>query len=377
MDLSFQIPDNPLIFWLLIAFAAATFIQMLYYWGIFSALAFYKNRTTDAALPPVSVVITANNQYNDLLENLPSLLAQQYPDFEVVVVIDNSDDGTDELLMDFSRDYNRLKVVELKQKLNWFSGRKFPLSLGIKSAKHDMILLTDPACKPESDQWIKTMVAELSPKKEIVIAYSTYATGSKINRWLRFSAFYDALLYLSLAIRGFPFKGIGKNLGYSRQLFYKNKGFSSHYVISAGDDELFVNNTATKLNTLVQIKSESTIKQVKKISFSQWIKNEKTRLKIRRFFKFRDRFVLRLYAFSTFIFYGLFIALLMLGAPVLITLSVFGLRLLSQILIFGYAQNKLSEPKLLLLSPVFEFSLILIDFFLWMGLFFGRNKKWA
>lgn len=377
MELSFQIPVNPLIFWLLTAFAVATLIQLIYYYGFFSALAFYKNKKVEDALPSVSIVITANNQYNDLHENLPSILSQQYPDFEVVVVIDNSDDGTDELLMDFSRAFDHLKVVELKQKLNWFSGRKFPLSLGIKSAKHDLILLTDPTCKPESREWIKAMAENFSSGKKIVIGYSSFETVSKINKWLRFTAFYDALLYLSMALRGLPVKGIGKNLAYSRPLFYKNKGFSSHYVISEGDDELFVNSTANKQNTIVRISAESAIKQVKKISFSKWMGNEKTRLKIRRFFKLRDRLILRLFSFTSFAFYGLLLILLILKAPILLVLSIFALRFFSQLLIFGFALKKLSEKKLLLLSPVFEILIILIDFILWIGLLFGKKRKWA
>jgi len=377
MDLTFKIPQDPLLFWLLLAFAALALVQLFYFWGVFSALAFFKAKKQTDSFPPVSVVITANNQYNDLQKSLPSMLSQDYPDFEVVVVNDNSDDSSNELLEDFSKQYTNLKVVELKQSLNWFSGRKFPLSLGIKSATNNLILLTDPGCVPQSNGWIKAMTGSFTSNSEIVLGYSSYNTTSKINKWFRFTAFYDALLYLSMALRGLPFKGIGKNMGYSRELFYRNKGFSSHYVISAGDDELFVNRAANKHNVAVVVSEEGTIKQVKKMSFSSWLAGEKNRLKIRRFFNIRDRMLIRAFSFTSFAFYGLLVTLLFLGVPIFLVGFIFALRFISMMLISALAQKRLSEKKLILLSPIFEIFLILIDFFIWVLLFFNRKKKWS
>lgn len=370
-------PDNPLIFWFLIAFAVVTLVQLIYFWVFFSRLAFYKSHQHEGVSPPASVVIAANNQYTDLKNNLESILTQDYPNFEVVVVIDNSDDGTTEMLLEFSVQYPNLNTVELNQKLNWFSGRKFPLSLGIKSAKHNLIILTDPACRPEGPKWLEQMVSGFSEKKEIILGYSSYKTQSAINKWFRFTAFYDALFYLSMALAGKPFKGIGKNLSYTRTLFYENKGFSSHYVISAGDDELFVNHAATKSNVGVQIAAGSRINNVKKTSFFHWLAHEKSRLKIRRFFKLRDRLLVRGFTFTAFAFYVLFVSLLVFKAPVLSVLVLFGLRFISGILLFGLIQKQLSEKNLLLASPVFEVLLILIDFFVWISVGFSRKNKWT
>lgn len=372
-----QIQNDPVIFWLVIAFAAVTTIQLIYYWVFFSRLAFYREPDKSRKTQPVSVVLTASNQYNDLKSNLDSFLNQDYPEFEVVVVIDNSDDGTDELLKDFSKKYENLHVVELKQKLNWFSGRKFPLSIGIKSAKYDLILLSDPACRPATKNWIGEMASVFVPGKEIAIGFSGFATNTRLNQLLRFTAFYDGLFYISMALSGIPFKGNGKNLSYSRALFYQNRGFSSHYVVSVGDDELFVNRAATRSNVAVQISGPGKVNQVKSVSFSQWFSSEKSRLKIRRYFKPRHKWLIRGYSFTSFAFYTLFVALLINCAPWLAWLPVFALRLISQTLLFGLAQKKLSEKKLLLLSPVFEVFLILIDFLIWISMVFGRKRKWT
>ena len=369
--------EEPLIFWLLTAFALATLIQVLYSWFFLARLAFYKARPTSSDWAPVSVVLIASNRASDLRKNLGAFLNQDYPDFELVVVIDNSDDGSDELLEDMAREHANLKIVHLRQRLNWFSGRKFPLSLGIKSAKHDLILLSDPGCRPVSQNWISEMAAAYHAGQEIVLGYASYATRSSINKWLRFTAFYDALFYLSAALSGLPFKGIGKNLSYTRQLFYASKGFSSHYTIRDGDDELFVNMTAKKTNARIQISEEARVVQVKKVSFAKWLSSEKSRLRIRRFFKFRHRLLIRAFSFSAFAFYGLFAVLLILQAPLIPVFAIFALRFISIMLVFGFALKRLHEKNLLLLAPFFELFLIVIDAVLWFLLLFKPKRKWA
>lgn len=372
-----QIQGDPVIFWILTAFAASTLIQLIYFWGIFAKLSFYREKIRYPGLPPVSVVIAASNQYSDLKTNLEFFLQQEYPNFEVLVVIDNSDDPSNELLEELSRRYENLSIVELTQKLNWFSGRKFPLSLGIKSAQNDLILLSEPSCRPENNYWIGEMVSAYSPNTEMVLGFSSFATKSGINKWLRFTAFYDALFYLSTALLGIPFKGIGRNLSYTRNLFYRNKGFSSHYVISYGDDEIFVNKTATKKNTKVKISTNARVIQIKKLSFLEWLATENIRLRIRRFFNPGDRILIRGFSLTSFLFYTLFVTNLIFQAPWMVVIAIFALRLISQMIIFGFAQKRLQEKNLLLLSPIFEILLILIDFLIWISLFFKRNKKWA
>jgi len=362
---------------LFLGFLAMLFVQLLYFWIFFSRLAFGRRRIENPDKLPVSVIILVNNQYNDLRKNLPEILNQDYPDYEVVVVNENSEDGSEELLERFSEQYSHLKIVEMKQSLNWFKGRKFPLSIGIKSAKNEILLLTDIRCTPATSRWISEMVAAHDERTEIVLAYSTFHTGSKINIWYRFVAFYDALLYLSMAKSGLAFKGIGRNLSYRRSLFFNHKGFSSHYRINTGDDELFVNKAATRSNVRVQTSPASMIHYTKPLSFAQWLTNENDRLSTRRHFKLRHRLVISLFTTSSFFFYALFAALLIVNINLQIVLLFFLLRFISQMIVFGFAQKKLTEKRLLLLSPVFEIFLMLIDAFIWLKLLFSKTNKWS
>jgi cellulose synthase/poly-beta-1,6-N-acetylglucosamine synthase-like glycosyltransferase len=361
---------------LVLAFLVVILVQMIYYWMFFSRLAFHKPRKVSDGKPPVSVIVLARNQYNDLLHTLPVLLGQDYPEFEVLVADDNSDDGSDELLEKLTEQHANLRVVKLTQSLNWFKGRKFPLSLGIKSANHDVLLLTDIQFRPAGKNWISELAGSYSENTEIVLGYATYDTSSKLNKWLRFMAFYDGLVYLSMALSGRTFKGIGSNLSYRKSLFYRHKGFSSHYVINAGDDELFVNRTATGRNVRIQVSGNSMVKSAKPVSLLQWLAKEKTRLSIRRYFKFSHRALISVFSTSTFLFYLIFILLLLLQIQWPVVVGLFAVRFISQMIIFVLAQKRLSEKNLLLLSPFFEVILVLVDLFIWIRLLLSKKSTW-
>ena len=137
---------NHISFIILVVFLISLLIQLLYHWGLFSRTAFYKKKKRpklDEELEPVSIVVCARNAYEYLTELIPALLNQDYPDFEIVVVNDCSDDETEEYLKELTRNESRVKPVQMKQHLNFFYGKKFPLSMGIKSAQNDLIVLTE------------------------------------------------------------------------------------------------------------------------------------------------------------------------------------------------------------------------------------------
>ena len=184
-----------------VLFLISAIIQILYYLIIFSKLAFYKaDDKKNAEHPPVSVIISAHNEDYNLQENLPAILNQQYPDFEVVVVNHASRDNTSGILMELQYKYSNLKVVTIEQDLNFFKGKKFPLSIGIKSAKHDILLLTDADCKTTSDHWIESMVSNYISKTEVVLGYGPYNKyGGFLNLLIRYDTFMIALQYFSLS----------------------------------------------------------------------------------------------------------------------------------------------------------------------------------
>ena len=370
---------NQVSFIVLVCFGIALLIQLFYHWGVFSKMAFYKKKTKpkeDAALEPVSVVICARDAYEYLTELVPALLSQDYPDFEIVIVNDCSDDETEEYLKDLERKESRIKPVQLKQHLNFFNGKKFPLSMGIKSAKNDLLILTECNCMPTNDQWLRSVVNCYGSKTEIVIGYSPYVQKkSTLNRLMRFDALQQGLLYLSAALKRHPYMGIGRNLSYRKELFYRNKGFISHYTTSVGDDDLFIGQAANKKNTEVLIDAENAIRTNPTGNFRLWMRQKSSRYSTIPQYSLRARLSLSLFYISQFLFYASFITLLVLnpafqlsfGAVYYIPILAFFFLLRFGTLLFIYfkASKRLGERGLLpglliyellftLLSPLFR-----------------------
>lgn len=335
-------------------------IQMIYFWGIFRKLAFYRNKDEDESGEAVSVVISARNEYANLKNNLPLILAQEYPDFEVVVVNDNSQDDSLELLEEMARSDPRLKIVNLSQELNFFRGKKFPLSLGIKSAKSDIILLTDADCRPASSRWIRNMASHFKGETEIVLGYGAYEQrGNLLNLLIRHETLWVAIQYLSYALIGRTYMGVGRNMAYRKRLFIQNKGFSAHYTVASGDDDLFINRVATPKNVAVEIDHGSHTISVPEFSFGTWFRQKRRHLTTWKYYGGVFKRMLGTWSMSQFAFWALFVLLMALGYNYIVAGGVFLLRFVSYLLITKLSMNKLNERNLFVFSLIAELFLII------------------
>ena len=140
-------------------------IQIYYYLFLFNKLANYKEPQKEASQEyPVSVIICAKNEAENLVKNLPGILVQDYKTtHEIMIVNDNSTDESKYILEEFQRTFKNLTVIALKQEAKGIPGKKFPLSVGIKSSKHEIVLLTDADCIPASEHWLKKCKADIAP----------------------------------------------------------------------------------------------------------------------------------------------------------------------------------------------------------------------
>ncbi len=364
----------PYIFWV---FAASAIIQFFYFWIFFSRFAFYKEKKKSLAEVPVSVIICAKNEYHNLKEYLPLVLEQDYPDFEVVVVNDASDDETIFFLEDMERKYGNLKIVTLMQDLNFFSGKKFPLSVGIKSAKNEYLLLTDADCRPAGKNWIREMSGRFDSKKEIVLGYGAYSEAPGfLNKIIRYETATTALQYFSYALTGIPYMGVGRNLAYKKELFIKSKGFISHYNVASGDDDLFVNKVANSTNTAICAGKDSFTYSKPQESAGNWFRQKRRHLSAGKYYKFKHLFLLGTWSLSTFLFYLLFVFLLCVGFSTVTVLSLFAARLLSQLIIYKKTFNRLNEKKLLLISPLVEVILLILYPVIVISNLFVKQNRW-
>jgi len=352
-------------------------IQMIYFWVFYRRLAFFRNKEVDHSGEAVSVVICARSEYFNLKNNLPLILSQEYPVFEVVVVNDNSQDDSLELLEEMARADSRLKIVNLSQELNFFTGKKFPLSLGIKSAAHDIILLTDADCKPSSNQWIRNMASKFRGETEIVLGYGAYERrGSLLNLLIRHETIWVAIQYLSFALIGRTYMGVGRNMAYRKSLFIKNKGFSSHLTVASGDDDLFINSVATKKNVAIEVGHGSHTISVPSTSVNAWIKQKRRHFTTWKYYRGRFKRLLGTWSLSQLLFYASFALLLALGYNYLVVMGIFLLRFVSYLLITKMSMNRLNERKLLVFSPIAELFLIIFYPILSLVNMFSKPDKW-
>jgi glycosyltransferase involved in cell wall biosynthesis len=371
------ITDNPTINLILYLFYGTFIFQLFFYWGIFSRLAFYKFKNQARKPQAVSVVICAKNEYHNLKENLPLILEQDFPDFEVIVVNDVSDDETYFLLKILSDKYPHLKIVNFVDNVNFFSGKKFPLTIGIKSAKHDIVLLTDADCKPQSMKWIEEMQSQFHSGTEIVLGYGKYKQEpGLLNKIIRFDTLQIALQYLSMALSGMSYMGVGRNLAYRKNLFYRQNGFINHYKVKSGDDDLFVNAATTKQNTKIIISQEShTVSDAKK-TFSPWITQKRRHLTSGKYYKLSTKLYLGIYTTTQLLFLAGFITLISVDYTLLIVSSLFLFRLISQLIIYKKVMLKLSEKNFLLLVPVLELFFVILNPLIVLINMISKPDKW-
>jgi cellulose synthase/poly-beta-1,6-N-acetylglucosamine synthase-like glycosyltransferase len=295
---------------LFIVFCADALVQLYYYLNFFRRVAYPKvEERLMSREHPVSVIICARDEAANLAKFLPGTLLQQYKtSYEVVVVNDNSQDETRYLLEGMHKEFRQLNVVELKQEAMLIPGKKYPLSVGIKTAKHEILLMTDADCVPATEHWIQKMQEAFTDGKEIALGYGAYQKKKTLlNALIRFDTFHTALQYFSYALAGLPYMGVGRNLAYRKDLFFRHKGFSSHNHIPSGDDDLFINLAARKDNTTVVMDKEAFTLSEPKKSWRAWIKQKNRHFSTGKFYRPIHRFLLGLYALTNFLFWPLFI----------------------------------------------------------------------
>ena len=329
-------------------FSTITLVQLFYYLWFFRRLAYYQTKEKSQSQEhPVSVIVCARDEDENLARNLPGVLVQQYATtHEVIVVNDNSLDDTKYILAELQKTFKKLQIVELTQEAKLIAGKKYPLSIGIKEAKHEIVLLTDADCVPASEHWIFTMQDAFTEGVEVVLGYGAYTKErGLLNKLIRFETFHTALQYFSYALAGKPYMGVGRNLAYRKNLFLANKGFSSINHIPSGDDDLFINKVATKTNTAIVVDANAFTLSKAKQSWREWKRQKRRHYSTGKFYKKSHQFLLGLYTSSFFLFYP-FLALSILFFDWRWSLIPFGVRFLTQAVIWHKSMKKLGEKDL-------------------------------
>lgn len=367
-----------LIDYLFIFLVLLLFIQVFYFFYFFRRLSIIKTSQKNIFFPEVSIIICAKNESKNLKANLPIILNQNYNTYEVIVVDDQSQDETKYILKDLAEKHPNLKVVNINQNINYKKGKKFALTLGIKTAKFEHLLLTDADCKPISKSWISYMIQNLE-NKEIILGYSNYEKKpGLLNKLIRFDTFSVAMQYLSFSLANKTYMGVGRNLSYKKSLFFRNKGFASHIHLVSGDDDLFIQEVATKDNVGISIAGDShTTSEVIK-DWKSWIYQKRRHITTSKLYKRSFKFLLSLWPLSNVLFLKTIVVLLILNKPsILIILAILFIRLVISYSIFYPIMQRLKVKDLFWLHPVYEILYLFIQGFFVLLNGLNKPKEWA
>jgi hypothetical protein len=234
--------------------------------------------------PPLSVLVAARNASDNLHQYLPTVLAQEYPVFEVLVVNDDSADNTAAVLETLCARFPHLQVLTLTPKVS--PGKKAALQMAIDAARHDWLVFTDADCLPASDQWLRHLAGAMQPGVDIVLGYGPFFPEQTFwGRWVRFEADMAAVTYLSLTQLGMPYMGVGRNVAWRKKLFGDTGGYEAHVHLPGGDDDLMVNAAARRGNTAVVLSPEAFVYSASKSDWTGWLRQKRRHLSAGRAYK--------------------------------------------------------------------------------------------
>ncbi len=342
---------------LLIVFFVVVGIQAVFFFLFLFAFS-KKESKSQPPTPslPVSVIVCAHDEETNLRELIPLLLQQDHPQFEVIIVDDRSNDSTFDLLLEKTAADHRLRMVHINHTPPHVNSKKYAVTLGIKAARYEWILLTDADCRPDGNFWINTMSSHFSDDTDFVLGFSPYLKKPGfLNMFIRFETLVTGLQYISFAMLGIPYMGVGRNLAYRRSKFLAVKGFNTMMNITGGDDDLYVNQSARRSNTATCVHQPAHIRSVPKTSWSAFFFQKIRHLSVGKHYRFVHRFLLGLFVITWMCtwFYGVPLAIILKDYYLIPTLL--GLRLLLVTVTMYQATRKLGEKFEIWLVPLLDF----------------------
>lgn len=350
------IPEtNDLFFWILFCFFGSMIvIQLFWTFFFFLRLAIHKEKPAGNQ-PPVSVIIAARNEEDNLFHLLPKILQQDYPEFEVIVVNHQSSDDSGHILKAYQRQFPHLRMIELEKSKHLRNGKKLPLTIAIKGAKYEHLLFTDADCEPSSYHWISKMSAHFTEKKQIVLGYGPMRkVKGFLNRVIRLDTTIIAMNYLSFAKAGAAYMGVGRNMGYTRHLFLSVDGFKSHYSLQSGDDDLFIQDAAKNRNYTTCIHPDAICYSDAKETWSEWYKQKSRHFTTTSNYRVFNKLLLGIYPLTLILMYLSFTTLCLYYGWSLIAISALMLVVTIKWIIQGVIFKKLHQKGFIYALPIWD-----------------------
>jgi len=381
---------NPIEWVLVLTMLAVWIIQLWFYIFYFRGIIRQSIRikqgkdSLSTTQPPVTVIICARDQAGNLEKNLPSILCQDYPEFQVVVVNDASSDDTEDVLIRFEQTNSNLYHTFIPHGVQNVSARKMAVTIGVKAAKYEYLLFSDPDCVPENNKWIACMMSQFVGKCGLVFGYSTFTdTKGFFTKMALFDTLFSAIQFMGFAFSGKAYMGFSTNLAYKKELFFRNKGFASHLYLNSGEDDLFVEEISNKDNTRIAVSPDSKIVVNKENVWEFWKQQRINHFSTFAYYNIGTKLRLASEITSRCLFYLSLPVLAIYGIIVqnsffiLFPLGLFLLRYIVQLIIINKSGKQLKEEKYYFSLALFDILLPYVKFFLWLNHLFQRNNDFT
>lgn len=365
-----------ILFWLFIGSAG---IQFFFFVIVSMAIFLYKKpRRDDYEIKEVSIVISAKNEFENLKKLIPLLLNQQFQSFELIIVDDKSTDESYDYLIELEQKEDSVKLVRIDSTPDHINNKKYALTLGIRAANHDHILLTDADCFPESDLWINEMISGFNTDKKIfVIGYSQYyKTSGLLNTFITYETMLTAVQYIGIGLLGNPYMSVGRNMAYRKSFFLEKNGFGKHQKIVGGDDDLFVNQHANRKNASFILSPESTSYSNPKTKLSEFILQKTRHMSVGKYYRIADKLVLGLLSMSKIVFWFSFFAAILSVYQTYFVLGSFLLVMVSLLSALLSLKKITGDKSKIWLLPILDFLYIFYYISTGLKVFFTKKVRW-
>lgn len=359
-------------------FIALVVVQFFYYVIVFGKFSFTTCTKNNPKKIPISVIVCAKNEEENVIKFIPLLAEQDYPDFEIILIDDASSDSTLDIFEEFEKKYTNVRLVKVVNNEAFWGNKKFAVTLGIKAAKKEYLLFTDADCYPTSNQWIKEMSSCFSSQKSIVLGYGAYekTAGSFLNKLIRFETLVAAVSYFSWAKMGRPYMGVGRNMAYKKEEFFKVNGFIDHMKIRSGDDDLFINQAAKGSNTTICCTADSFTYSQPKTSYKEWFDQKRRHLTTASYYKTFDKMQLSCFHFTQVMFPLFSILLLLFQVQWIAVAGLIAFRYLFVWITLGFAAGKTKEKDLMYWYPVLEIGLLFTQVNIFISNIVSKPVHW-
>ena len=331
---------------------------------------------------PVSIVVCARNELDNLRRLLPMLLKQDYPAaFEIVLIDDRSEDDTYLYAQQLAQYYpTTVRLVTVDRTPDGFAPKKYALTLGIKAARYPRLLFTDADCIPATNQWLRLMQRGLARGggADVVLGFSAYtAAPGFLNQLVRYETLLTAAQYLSFAWRGWAYMGVGRNLAYTRACFTATKGFASHIRQLSGDDDLLVQDAVRQGQRVAVVADPGAhTLSAPAETWAAWWRQKRRHLSAGRAYRYADRLRIGTFVLANTLFYLATIALVFSPNNWVPLVVVWVLRTLFVSAVYARLSRRLDQPVTVGLLPVLDVVYFVQYLALGASLFFNRTLRW-